>query len=49
MSDSNHDLWGSFIGVPRACDEVRGHKKNSRCNVNMWCLNSGVKDEMKHI
>ena len=37
MSDSNNDLWGSVKeGRLKACDEVRGYKKNRKCNVNTW-------------
>ena len=32
-------------GVPKACDEVSGYKKNRKCNVSTWWWNSGAKDE----
>ena len=48
MSDNNHDLWGSFkVGVLKACDDVCGYRKNRKCNVNMLCWDSGVKDEIQ--
>ena len=28
-------------------DEVCGYKKNKKCNVNTWWLNSGVMDEIQ--
>ena len=52
MSDNNHDIWETFKGVSKACDEVYGCKNYKKCNVNMWLSNSVVKDEIqkkKHI
>ena len=38
MFDNHNDLWGSFQGVRKDCDEVCRYKK---CNVNTWWWNSG--------
>ena len=47
MSENNIDIWGSFNGVLRACDEVCGYKKNWKCNANTWWWNSAEKDEIQ--
>ena len=48
MSDISHDLWGCFKeGVLKACDKLCGYKKNTKCNVNTWCWNIGVMDEIQ--
>ena len=48
MYENNNDIWGTFKeGVLRDSEEVFGYKKNSKCNVNTWCWNSGAKDEMQ--
>ena len=48
MSDNHNDLWGSSKeSVLKACDEVCGYKKNTKCNVNAWWWNSWVKDEIQ--
>ena len=40
-------IYGDLLrqGVLKACDEVRGYKKNRKCNVDMCWWNSGVKNE----
>ena len=48
MSDDHRGLWGySKEGVLKACDEVCGCKKNSKCNVHTWWWNSGANDGMQ--
>ena len=44
MPDNHNDLFGSLKGVPKACSEVCGCKKNRKC---MWWWNNGVKDEIQ--
>ena len=31
----------------RACDDVCGYRKNRKCNIDMLCWDSGVKDEIQ--
>ena len=47
MSDHHNDLWGSFRGVQKTCDEVCGYKKNRKCDVTTWWWNSGAKNEIQ--
>ena len=52
MSDNHNDLWGSFKGVHKTCDEVCGYMINRKCNENTCSWNRGAKDEIqkkKHI
>ena len=48
MSDNHNDLPGYFKeSVLMASNEVCGHKKNRKCNVDTWWWNSGAEDEIQ--
>ena len=47
MSDNQNDIWGSFKGALRACEEVCGYNKNRKCNVNTGWWNSGLREEIQ--